>query len=162
MDAFRNKEVFRIDDTSTDHRWPEFAKAAIDQGVRSTLSLPLATTDEPLGALNLYSRKAANFAAQDAGQAEMLAVQAAIVLANASAFQDSRELNENLHQALTSRRTIDHAIGIVMSSGGRSPEQAFEVLIRASQRENRKLRDIAAEIVTRAQTGTPAKPPGRS
>jgi AmiR/NasT family two-component response regulator len=30
-----------------------------------------------------------------------------------------------------------------------SADDAFQMLVRASQRENRKLRDMAAEIVTR-------------
>ena len=49
----------------------------------------------------------------------------------------------------TARESIDHAVGIVMSHGGRTPKDAFEILVRASQRENRKLREIAEEIVAR-------------
>jgi AmiR/NasT family two-component response regulator len=40
-------------------------------------------------------------------------------------------------------------VGILMAAGGRSPEDAFQVLASASQRENRKVRDIAEEIVIR-------------
>jgi AmiR/NasT family two-component response regulator len=36
-----------------------------------------------------------------------------------------------------------------MATGGLSPQDAFQILVRASQRENRKLRDVAEEIVTR-------------
>lgn len=54
-----------------------------------------------------------------------------------------------MSQALRSRATIDHAVGIIMADGGRTPEEAFQLLVRVSQRENRKLRDIAAEIVDR-------------
>lgn len=150
VDAFRQQMVFRIVDTGIDHRWPEFTAAAAAAGIRSTLSLPLTRSGEPLGALNLYSRSLDAFAA-DSKQAETLALQAAIVLSNAHAYHDSRELNENLNQAMTSRRIIDYAIGLVMSPGGRSPEDAFQVLVRASQRENRKLRDVAADLVTAAQ-----------
>ena len=46
-----------------------------------------------------------------------------------------------------------------MAGGGRSPDEAFQVLVRASQRENRKLRDIAAEIVERARRPAPANRP---
>ena len=81
----------------------------------------------------------ARFADVDTTGAELLASQAAIVLANAAVFQDSRALNENLGQALTSRATIDQAVGIILAGGGRSPDEAFQVLVRASQRENRKL-----------------------
>jgi AmiR/NasT family two-component response regulator len=77
---------------------------------------------------------------------------AAIVLANAQVYWDARQLSENLEQALHSRSTINYAIGILIraGAGGRSPEEAFQILVRASQRENRKLRDIAAEIVRHA------------
>lgn len=88
----------------------------------------------------------------------MLATQAAIVLANAHALHDARQLNDNLNQALTSRRTIDYAIGLLMSIGGRTPEDAFEVLVRASQRQNRKLREIAGDIVAAAQSRPAARP----
>jgi GAF domain-containing protein len=151
LDAFREQRVFRIDDTATDQRWPEFATLAASVGIVTTLSLPLAGPGEPIGALNFYSRHPGRFAEEHTGDVETLVAQAAIVLANANAYHDSRQLNDNLNQALTSRRTIDYAIGLLMSAGGRSPEEAFQVLVRASQRENRKLRDIAAEIVAAVQ-----------
>jgi AmiR/NasT family two-component response regulator len=37
-----------------------------------------------------------------------------------------------------------------MARGGRTAEETFQLLVRASQRENRKLRDIAADIVDHA------------
>jgi GAF domain-containing protein len=151
LDAFREQKVFRIDDTATDERWPEFAALAASNGIVTTLSLPLAGVGEPIGALNFYSRHPGRFAEDRTAEVDTLASQAAIVLANASAYHDARQLNDNLNQALTSRRTIDYAVGLLMSTGGRSPEDAFQVLVRASQRENRKLRDIAAEIVSKAQ-----------
>jgi len=152
LDAFRHGQIFRITDTETEERWPEFARSLVSHGLRSTLSLPLIRTGEPIGALNIYAKAVGNFEDQDMVRAQMLAAQAAIVLSNAQAYHDARELSENLHQALESRATIDYAIGILMSAGGRSPDDAFKMLVRASQRENRKLRDIAAEIVERAQS----------
>ena len=44
-----------------------------------------------------------------------------------------------------------------MADGGRTPDEAFQLLVRASQRENRKLREIAAGIVSRvAERRVPA------
>lgn len=159
--ALRDGCVYRIIDTEQEPRWPEFAHSALDHGIRSTLSLPMVRASESLGALNLYSESVAKFEVADMAGAEMLAAQAAIVFSNAQAYHDARELSENLHQALESRATIDYAIGILMSAGGRSPDDAFQMLVRASQRENRKLREIAAEIVERAQGARrSADPPG--
>jgi AmiR/NasT family two-component response regulator len=55
-----------------------------------------------------------------------------------------------LRQAMQTRATIDQAIGLLMAPGGRTPKAAFDLLVRASQRENRKMRDMAAEMVDRA------------
>jgi AmiR/NasT family two-component response regulator len=69
------------------------------------------------------------------------------VLANVQAYWDAQQLSENLAQAMKSRATIEQAKGILMASRGCGADEAFEILVRASQRENRKLRDIAHQIV---------------
>jgi AmiR/NasT family two-component response regulator len=65
---------------------------------------------------------------------------------------EARQLNDHLTEAMESGATIEQAKGILMAAGGRSPDDAFNILVRASQRENRKLRDLALEIVQRVQT----------
>jgi GAF domain-containing protein len=152
LEAFRRQQVIRIDSAYTDPRWPEFTAAAIAHGIAATLSVPLAALGEGLGALNLYSRTGP-FADQEVQQAEAFAMQASILLANVQVYWDARELGERLQQAMRSRATIEHAVGILLAGGGRTPEEAFQLLVRASQRENRKLRDIAAAIVDRAVEG---------
>jgi GAF domain-containing protein len=151
LDAFHHQRVNRIDSTADDQRWPEFAKMAHAHGILATLSVPVTARGESLGALNLYSHTAEAFDDHSIDRVETFARQAAIVLANAQVYWDARQLNENLQQAMATRATIDYAIGIVMAGGGRSPDEAFQVLVRASQRENRKLRTIAEEIVRGAR-----------
>lgn len=53
----------------------------------------------------------------------------------------------DLEAALKSSRTIGKAIGILMESRKVSEDEALEILKQASQDHNRKLRDIAAELV---------------
>jgi DNA-binding response OmpR family regulator len=52
-----------------------------------------------------------------------------------------------LQQALQTNRTIGTAIGIVMVNYELDASRAFKVLVRTSQQTNRKLHDIAAEVV---------------
>ena len=53
-----------------------------------------------------------------------------------------------LRQALQTNRTIGTAVGIVMGRYGiDDPERAFKALVRTSQQNNRKLRDIADELI---------------
>lgn len=155
LDAFRDGEVYEIPSTERDDRWPEFSRAALDHGIHSSLSLPLVTAETSLGALNFYSEREHGFADEsDRRAAEAFAVQAAVVLANTQAYWDARSLAEHLQAAMKSRATIEQAKGIVMSQSHVDPDAAFEMLRSASQRENRKLRDVAQDLVDRHSGGS--------
>ena len=145
LDASIHREIYRIDDTRSEPRWPEFAAAAAAAGVLSTLSLPLAVRDSALGALNLYSRSVNGFL--EADNAEVFAAQAAVVLANSQAYWAAQNLAAQLEQALESRAVIEQAKGILMVTRRCGAEEAFDLLRAQSQNSNRKLRDVAAEIV---------------
>jgi hypothetical protein len=58
-----------------------------------------------------------------------------------------------LEQALMSSRTIGTAIGILMASRDIGQAEAFAVLQAASQRSNRKLRDLATDLVESTERG---------
>lgn len=62
-----------------------------------------------------------------------------------------------LERALVSSRTIGIAVGILAERHGLSPDHAFELLVQASQHGNRKVRDIAAEMVAQAGQPEPAR-----
>ncbi len=53
--------------------------------------------------------------------------------------------------ALDARAVIEQAKGVIMAQRHVDAEQAFEILREASQRYNRKLRDIAVGIVDGVQ-----------
>ncbi|HUR23135.1 MAG TPA: GAF and ANTAR domain-containing protein, partial [Acidimicrobiales bacterium] len=149
--SVRNGKTFRIDDTTKDDRWTAFSEAAAACGIRSTLSIPLVANHEGLGALNFYSRTANAFSEEDEEIAGQFGVQAAVVLANAQAYWDAHFLSQNLAAAMQSRAVIEQAKGIMMGAQRCSADEAFQILVRASQRENRKLREIAEGLVSRAQ-----------
>lgn len=149
LDAFRDGEIRRIASMEREERWPDFRRTALQHGIRSTLSLPLVVGEESLGALNLYSEGEDAFSEDDEANAESFAIQAAVVLANAQAYWDARSLNEHLTEAMRSRATIEQAKGVLMAQSNVGPDEAFDMLRRASQRENRKLRDVAQDIVDR-------------
>lgn len=150
LDAFEKQQVFRIESTREDGPWPAFRRAAAEHGIGSTLSFPMAVDKQPTGALNLYSYRERAFSTDDEQIGELFASQAAIVLANAQAYWDARDLSERLGDAMKSRAVIEQAKGMLMSAQRCNEEEAFELLVRASQRENVKLRDIASRIVADA------------
>jgi GAF domain-containing protein len=71
---------YRIDDMSTDTRWPRFAAAAQAHGARSMLGYRLFTSGRTLGALDLYSSKLDAFNAESEVVGELFAAHAAIAL----------------------------------------------------------------------------------
>jgi GAF domain-containing protein len=147
LDSFREAKIYRIDDTAKDDRWRPFSEAA--------------AAHEGLGALNFYARTPKGFSEDDEDVAAQFAVQAAVVLANAQAYWDAHQLNENLSTAMQSRAVIEQAKGILMGAQGCSADEAFQILVRVSQRENRKLREIAEELVSRAQQAGSDRRPRR-
>lgn len=147
LDAFRFRKPMRIDDTEKDEEWSAFSEAAAARGLRSVLAMPLVATGEGVGALNFYSRTPESFSAEDEDLASVFAAQAGIVLANSRAYWDAHELSQQLNQAMASRATIEQAKGIIMGAQRCGADEAFQILVRASQRENRKLREIAEQIV---------------
>ena len=151
LESFRSGSVIIVDELEADERWPEFATTAVAHGVHSTLSMPLLAGTGSLGALNFYAAQTRGFGDTEADVARLFATQAAVVLVNAQAYWGARLKSEDLEKALAGREVIDLAKGIIMNSMGCSPDDAFQTLVQQSQAENRKLRDIAAEIVARAQ-----------
>ena len=152
LDSWRLHKIVRLEDLDHAEAYPEFASAARAHGIQSTLSLPLMAGDDAAGALNLYSRTPGGFTDEDERAGTLLASAAAIVLVNASAYWQAAQLGEQLTQAMQSRAVIEQAKGILMA---RSPQldadEAFDLLRKASQRENVKLREIAQRIVDRRQ-----------
>jgi GAF domain-containing protein len=149
VDAFEQRRITAIDSTRAKGRWSEFRNAAAAKGVLSTLSLPLVVDNVAVGAMNLYSRRERAFSERDAERGALFAAQAAIVLANSHAYWDARHLSEDLSKAMKHRAVIEQAKGMLMAAQGVDEDEAFNMLVRASQRENVKLRDVAQRMVTK-------------
>jgi GAF domain-containing protein len=131
---------YRIDDMSTDTRWPRFAAAAHAHGVRSMLGYRLFTSGRTLGALDLYSSKLNAFNAESEVVGELFAAHAAIALIGSTQQAEWKT-------ALNSRDTIGMAKGILMHRERLTEELAFTLLVSASQKANIKIHDLAVWLV---------------
>jgi GAF domain-containing protein len=151
LDAARSGVVFRIRDTEKEPRWPNYMPRAAERGTRSMVSLPVSVESKTTGALNVYARSPDVFGPVEVSVAEVIAGHASLVSQTAAALFRHKEIALQLQEAMTSRAVIEQAKGILMSAGRCTAEQAFELLVEASQRRNVKLRDVAARVV---ETGT--------
>lgn len=147
VEAARKLTLAHIRDTATDDRWPGFSRRAAEEcGVGSVLSyrLCLERGEGTLGSLNLYALKPAAFKEDDRiGVGALVATAGALAVTAAKYREDAAALASGLD----SNREIGKAIGILMYAHKLTDGQAFDVLRIASQNRNRKLRDIANEVV---------------
>ncbi len=79
--------------------------------------------------------------------AELFADAAAAVVGNAQALLQSRELVQNLSQALEHRSVIEQAKGMLMVVRHCDEDAAFDQLRIASQQTNTKLHEVARRLV---------------
>lgn len=151
LEALSTGLVVDVPDQETDHRWGAYRAAALDHGVKCSLSLPLFVDRSSVGALNLYGFHAPRwFSGRVRQRAEMFASQASTALTLALRFNDQAERSRQLVEALQSRSVIDQALGILMHEQGCDSQAAFDLLRQRSQSSNRKLRHVATELVERA------------
>ncbi len=148
VESARAQRTIRVEDTGHETRWPQFIAHATELGVRSILSVELFAGDSVSAALNLYAMSAAAFTAESEDLAVMLAAPAGLALGAARKI-------DNLTVALESRDLIGQAKGILMERHKITSSEAFDLLVVASQRMNRKLRDIADDLTATGQLALP-------
>jgi GAF domain-containing protein len=151
-------EPVEISDTRTEARWADYMQVAVERGCRSSLSLPLGSPDRLAAGLNIYAREPDAFDEDARDAAKRFARFAGIAVANMHAYQSARELADNLQVALESRGVIDQAKGVLIERYKLTADQAFKLLAQSSMATNRKLRDVADQLVA---TGELALPPRR-
>lgn len=144
-----------------DDRWPRL-RPHLPPEAGSVVATPIGSGDAVTGTLTAYG---------DAGRpvAEETLVLLAVALAGAlrelELLEELARLERDMDRALASRSTIDQAKGIVMGDRGIDADAAWQHLVELSSRRNRKVRDIAAEIVAaasgRAAPTTSRRPPVR-
>jgi hypothetical protein len=130
MDAARGNVVLRVDDMRAETRWPDYSPRVLD----------------------VYSSQVGAFRSEEAMTSGVEVAEAvAVAVANADAYAQVLDQAHNMRKAMESRAVIEQAKGVLMAQRGIDAQQAFDMLRDASQRYNRKLRDIAAGIIASTQ-----------
>jgi GAF domain-containing protein len=153
MDAATSGRTIAIGDTATSTSYPDFARTARRYGVTHTLSTGLPVQRQIIGGINIYGTDGGAFDDQTRELATTFASYAAVAVANAGLYASTAQLAGHLQRALESRAVIDQAKGILMSRHRMSADAAFDLLTKDSQLANRKLREIAQDLVNEVQLG---------
>ena len=143
-------------DLARDVRYPRFGARSAEFGAASAMAVRLA--DHPRSVLCLYGRKIDAFDAFDRAQAVVFAKLLGLALEVADARADEQQRLANLHEALRTRELIGQAQGILIERERITADEAFNVLRRASQMLNIKVRDIARNLVDTGESPAAAPP----
>ena len=154
LDAAATPATLSVPDMTAETRWPDWAQRAVKAGAHSSLSIGLPMEDTVSGALNIYATEPDAFDHDAIILAQTFSGYAAVALANAHLYDAKATLAQHMEAAMESRAVIEQAKGIIMGERRCSPDDAFAILTKISQDTNRKVRDVATALVTRA-TGTP-------
>jgi hypothetical protein len=140
LDSIWEEKTVRVEDMRNEPRWPRYAAEAARLGVLSSVSFQLFVEGDNLGALNVYARRPHAFGEESEDVGLVFAAHAAVGLSGA-------QNEDHLRRAVFSRDLIGQAKGILMERYKLTADQAFGVLTRVSQETNRKIVDIAEELV---------------
>ena len=158
IDASVEGRRFQTQSLAEETRWPAFTPKAHSLGISAILSTPLTASQQPVGALNIYSHRPAVFAAEDEVLASVFAAETSTILTETRADVTGEEQGVRIQAALRVRRAIAQAQGVIMEREGVSQDEAYTVLRLDSQRTGRCLHDHADEIV--ASSRRPERDPG--
>ncbi|MEO9139525.1 MAG: ANTAR domain-containing protein [Jatrophihabitans sp.] len=146
VDAAVEDACFNAGDLRSDPRWPIFGRRAHEAtGVTSMLSYRLFVEEDRnlVAALNMYSTSADAFDAQSEITALVLSAVGSFAVSAATQAERAR----HLEMALNSNREIGIAVGVLMSLHKVTRDQSFDLLRLASQATQRKLADLAVEVI---------------
>jgi GAF domain-containing protein len=147
IDSLETGREHLLPDLDAEGRWPDFAARVRRLGLRSALSMPLHAKHETIGALNVFAGEPHGLDEDDLAMARQIAVPAAVTVANGAAYRRVEQLTTELQTALDNRTVIEQAKGIVAAREGCHPDRAFERLWETARRSDRRLVDVAADVV---------------
>ncbi|KAA0101867.1 GAF domain-containing protein [Mycolicibacterium sp. P1-18] len=109
LTAWATSTVIRIDDLTTDGRWPIWSPRAASMGMRSVLSAPMEAGGTSWGAVKVYAETTACFDERSEDLLRRFGDQAAIFVSNVQTAEATQRLGDELKETLRSRDVISVA-----------------------------------------------------
>jgi GAF domain-containing protein len=139
--------VFGEDLAAEADRWPTFAAAAVQNGIKSVHAIPMRVHGRTIGALNLFRAEPGRLAERDVPLGQGMADIAAVALIQERAMRETRGVVQQLQGALNSRVLIEQAKGVLAERGQVSVDAAFVSMRRYARAHNNQLSDVARDVI---------------
>ncbi|GAB3980701.1 GAF and ANTAR domain-containing protein [Plantactinospora veratri] len=130
-------------------RWPVFAPAALRTGVRAVFALPLRVGAARIGVLDLYRARPGLLGREQLADALMLADAACALLLDAAQHDRPRPGGRWPERAGLHHPEVHQATGMVTVQLGVSAAVALIRLRAYAYSHDRRLRDVASDVVAR-------------
>jgi GAF domain-containing protein len=147
LTAARQQRLVLIADLKNDERWSDYLEAALQEGVRSVLAVPIPTDPFSHAGLNCYASTVGAFNEETMGLLEEHAAAMSRVLRIALRLHGADVHPEHLRAALKSRAVVDAAVSLIMAQQRGGRDDALAILQLAAKSTNRRMNDIATDIV---------------
>ncbi|WP_255769238.1 GAF and ANTAR domain-containing protein [Pseudarthrobacter sulfonivorans] len=154
LESLRTGDFVHVADTASDRRWPGYANAAAEHGVRSLLSTPIVSAAGWHAALSLYAALPHAFSSKDIVLARRYARQVASSLRLVVRVAARTEADAQLAIAQSSAVLLDLAVGILMADYGLGHEAAVQYLRTVARHTSQGLRQTALNIVAASRPDT--------
>jgi hypothetical protein len=145
-----------LGDAESSRRWPAFTPEARSQGAAAIFAFPLLVGAIRAGVMGLYRRSAGPLTGGQLGDllilsdaATLLLLDAADITAAADGDGNGRRLDGQTPELALHRAEIDQATGMLTEQLGVPLAEAFARLRAYAYRQDRRLADVASDIVFR-------------
>jgi hypothetical protein len=151
IDAFTACRPVLISDLAdaATSRWPVYAPAAHDAGVRAVFAFPLQIGASRLGVLDVFRLRPGPLSADELRQALTFADVAVTTMLDGQANARPGAAADGLSEAMDNRAELFQAQGMVMVQLGGSLTEALVRMRAHAYAENRSLAEIARDVLAR-------------
>ncbi|HZN73717.1 MAG TPA: GAF and ANTAR domain-containing protein [Micromonosporaceae bacterium] len=143
-------------------RWPVFTPAALDSGARAVFAMPLQVGAIRLGVLDLYRTRPGPLSPHELADALAFADTVGMLLLDgaAGAQPDTAELAWQRDDPTAHQAQVHQATGMILVQLGVNAETAFARLRAYAYAHDRRLGDVARDVVERRLRFKPDPPSG--
>jgi hypothetical protein len=154
-----------LGDAQSGRRWPAFATAAVETGVRAAFAFPLTIGSIRVGVMGLYRDSAGPLSSAQLRDCLLLADTATVLLIEGGSYGteetaggDGARLPGQSPNLALHRAEIDQATGMLTVQLGATATAAFARLRAYAYAQDRRLADVARDIVARRLRLSPDPP----
>jgi GAF domain-containing protein len=156
-EAFVTNRPVPVTDLTKEDRWPDLVAAVTPLEIRAVLGVPVRLGAVTVGTIDVYRARPH---AWDEAEQEALARYADVVettIATALSAHKAQELAGQLQYALDYRVVIERGVGYLMARDQVDEVTAFNRLRRAARSTQRRIGDIATQLLAQGRLPTDAR-----